>query len=95
MSNALDTKSLDIMVCVDCYFAHHYGAHQHDGQWFAGESDTPADRPPLALIEPEWEVSDNTDSETGDGIYTFSSTDCQGCGSFLGGERYRLRLTIR
>jgi altronate hydrolase len=37
-------------VCVDCYFAHHYGASEHGGAWFAGESDTPADREPLALL---------------------------------------------
>ena len=41
----------NVWVCVDCYFAHHYGATEHDGQWFAGESDTPCDREPLALLE--------------------------------------------
>ena len=25
----------DAWVCVECYFAHHYGATEHDGQWFA------------------------------------------------------------
>lgn len=93
------SEHYDIWVCVDCYFAHHYGAHEHDGQWFAGESDTPADREPLALlstvakyVSPWADVTDNTDSETGEGIDPFSSSACEGCGSPLGGARYRLAV---
>ncbi len=81
----------NVSVCEDCYFAHHYGAREIDGQWFAGDTDTPADREPLALLE-RYELSDNTDSETGDGIDTFSWQSCDGCGSHLGGSRYRLAL---
>lgn len=94
MSNTDTAKRIDVMVCTDCYVAHHYGAHEYNGQWFAGETDEPADRPPLALIEPDWFLTDNTDSETGEGIEEFSSRDCQGCGSFLAGGRYRLALHI-
>lgn len=78
-------------VCVDCYFAHHYGMSEHEGQWFAGESDTPADRKPLALLD-EFELADNTESETGEGMDEFSWSSCDGCGSTLGGARYRLAL---
>lgn len=78
-----------IMVCVDCYFAHHYGARQHDGAWFAGDSDTPCDCEPLARLV-GLELADDTDSETGEGIETFSRSWCDGCGSTLGGERFRL-----
>ncbi len=81
-------------VCVDCYFAHHYGAHEHEGQWFAGESDSPADREPLALLE-DYELADNTDSETGEGMDDFSWRSCDGCGSTLGGSRHRLALFAR
>lgn len=70
----------DLWVCQDCYFAHHYGATEVDGEWFAGESDIPADV----------DLFDNTDSETGDGIRGFSSRRCDGCSSHLGGARYRL-----
>jgi hypothetical protein len=79
----------DVWVCTDCYFAHHYGATEVEGQWFAGDSDTPADRQPLARLD-GFELADNTDSETGEGIDEFSWRSCQGCGSTLGGGRHRL-----
>lgn len=84
----------DVWVCVDCYFTHHYGAHEHEGEWFAGESDTACDREPLTLLE-GCELADNTDSETGEGMDDFSWRSCQGCGSTLGGSRYRLALFAR
>lgn len=71
-------------VCLDCYWMHHYGR---------SASDDPAyvpDRRPLSLITSEaW---DFTDSETGDGIADFSWSPCEGCGSNLGGARYRLAV---
>jgi len=79
------------MVCTDCYFAHHYGAHEHDGEWFAGESDSPADREPLNKLA-GYDLADDTDSETGDGIEDFSWSSCDGCGSLLGGSRHRLAV---
>lgn len=79
------------MVCHDCYFAHHYGASEHDGEWFAGESDSPCDREPLNRLD-GYELTDNTDSESGDGIHEFSWSWCEGCGSALGGSRYRLAV---
>jgi hypothetical protein len=177
----------DCWVCQDCYFAHHYGAHQEeydveiygdDGSgphfhralplWFAGEDDEPVggwheirhnhtldhNREPLGLIEDDVDVADNTCSnhtwdremecpvcddgvaawlptdgltleydwpngypalcwvcggsgeieETcphcgrdGDenGIQEFSWSRCHGCGSPLGGSRYRLHLFRR
>ena len=95
------TELADVWVCVDCYFAHHYGAHEHEGQWFAGESDTPCDREPLAEL-PEYgheshgqqvvSITDWTDSETGEGIDEFSWRSCDGCGSRLGGSRHRLAI---
>lgn len=81
----------DIWVCVDCYFSHHYGYHKHEGEWYAGESDTPSDREPLSLVS-DYELADNTDSETGEGIDDFSWRSCEGCGSTLGGSRYRLAI---
>jgi hypothetical protein len=81
----------NVEVCTDCYFAHHYGATEHEGQWFAGESDTPCDREPLAKLA-GLDLADNTDSETGDGIDEFSWSSCDGCGSTLGGSRYWLAI---
>jgi hypothetical protein len=148
------------MVCVDGYFAHHYGATKVEREatddesdkyergygyerelmglvfeetefgllvteWFAGESDTRCEGgEPLRRLE-GYEVSDNTcsnhyygqscekvddidsdnygenvepcehcgssDDETG--IHEFSWSSCGGCGSHLGGSRYRLHLT--
>jgi hypothetical protein len=90
------THTADIMVCTDCYFAHHYGTTSQptaDGEtvWYSGESDESADREPLARLT-ECELSDNTDSETGEGIDDFSWSSCDGCGSTLGGSRYRLAV---
>lgn len=107
----------NVWVCTDCYFAHHYGAHQHDGQWFAGESDTPCEREPLALLAGD-DLSDNTcsdhyyeqdcsknedgentepcaqcgSSDDENGMDDFSWSWCAGCGSTLGGSRYRLAV---
>lgn len=55
-----------IEVCVDCYFAHHYGAHEYDGQWYSGESDTPCEFEPMSDIADDFHVFDNTcaDHET-------------------------------
>jgi len=125
----------DVWVCVDCYFAHHYGVtaavvdlgpipldqvpnYVADGAtilWYAGESDDPSDREPLGLIPDDRLVTDNTcdnhlwrpdidDDGLGfpcphctgesdeDGIEDFSWRSCQGCGSTLGGARYRLAI---
>lgn len=86
----------ELWVCTDCYFAHHYGAHEHDGQWFAGDSDTPADREPLNRCD-GLDLSDNaygTDYDgtdwSGEGVESFSWSECDGCGSTLGGSRYRM-----
>lgn len=141
----------DVWVCTDCYFAHHYGAHdevrpatdaeeanylngwkQYDPagiretdhglevvEWFSGESDIPCDREPLCKLD-DVDLSDNTCSdhdadETRDddyelieipcthcgqtgyenGIQEFSWSSCGGCGSNLGGSRYRLHWTER
>ena len=108
----------DLWVCVDCYFAHHYGAHEHDGQWYAGEDDSPCDREPLGRVA-DCELADNTcsdhelvkigEDEFGDdlmecphcegtdyesGMDDFSWSQCDGCGSYLGGARYRLAYKV-
>lgn len=96
-------------VCEDCYFAHHYGFTEHEGEFFAGESDIASDREPLALLD-GCELADNTcsnhdgtdDSDCShcdqdgyeDGIDTFSMSACDGCGSGLGGARYRLAVFV-
>ena len=78
-------------VCEDCYFAHHYGYREHDGRYFAGESDSAANAEPLTLLA-GMELADACDAETGEGIATFSSRACDGCGSHLAGSRYALAL---
>src|SRR3954452_19164072 len=44
--------------CTDCYIAHHYGATEVDGAWFAVDSDVAADPEPLALIPRHHYVTD-------------------------------------
>jgi len=90
-SPARDLFRSDASVCLSCYWAHHYGAHEHDGKWYAGEDDEPCDREPLALLD-GLNLADNTDSETGSGIDEFSWRTCEGCGSTLGGSRYLLAV---
>lgn len=87
----------DAWVCTDCYMAHHYGTTSQptaDGGtvWYAGESDTPCDREPLTRLV-GLDAWDDTDSVTGDGMDDFSRSSCDGCGSPLGGSRFRLHLT--
>lgn len=91
MTRTIDDAA-EVWVCIDCYIAHHYGAVESDGAWFAGDSDTPCDREPLTLIDQDAEVTDWTDSETGEGEDDFSWSTCEGCGSTLGGSRYRLAV---
>lgn len=81
-------------VCLDCYLADAYGVTERGGRWFVGESDEPADREPLALLA-GFDLTDDTDSNTGDGIDGFSSSACAGCGSTLGGARFRLAVFPR
>lgn len=111
-----------IKVCTDCYFACHYGWHEHDGKWFAGESDDPCDREPLSKVKrfhifdatcsnhyygqhPEHGEDDlfGTYTEPCDycgnrtdenGITEFSYSPCEGCGTRLGGSRYRMSLQL-
>ncbi len=145
-----EPNSGDVMVCIDCYIAHHYGATcmsreangdlygpwtaderadligEHEWVWFAGESDTPCESgEPLRLCADVdlWDATcsdhDGTDDHTwfplleikledvphpcthckradyDNGLYEFSWSSCQGCGSGLGGARYRLRWTER
>jgi hypothetical protein len=92
--NLSDDLRCDVWVCTDCYFAHHYGPYQDEnGVWFSNfNSDTPSDREPLSRIVGATYVADNTDSETGDGVDEFSWSTCDGCGSTLGGSRYRLAV---
>lgn len=124
---AMSELAAEYWVCVDCYFAHHYGAHAIDREptddeladwhggylrtghtlpnmvtddsgalmvrdWFAGESDTPSDREPLGMVPEGWDVTDWVDSETGEGERSFDGGACDGCGSSLGGARYRLAV---
>jgi hypothetical protein len=83
----------DIRVCTDCYFAHHYGWHEVGGEWFAGESNTPADREPFGRWQGgRWEFADNVNGETGEGIDMFATHGCDGCGVGSVGARYRLHV---
>jgi hypothetical protein len=84
-----------VWVCDDCYTAHHYGAHERAGQWFAGESDTPSELEPLGELARWCELADATDLETGAGLDGFSRSSCDGCGSRLGGARSRLAYKER
>jgi hypothetical protein len=81
------------MVCEDCYMAHHGYISEYEGKWYRegdGYDDGHTDHFPLSLLN-DVELSDNTNSETGEGIETFSWSWCQGCGSTLGGSRHRLQ----
>jgi hypothetical protein len=78
-----------LMVCTDCYFAHHYGRQFTNGAWYAGENDQECEFEPLAHLN-GMELADNTNSDTGEGIEEFSRGDCDGCDQWRAGSRYRL-----
>lgn len=145
----------DIMVCVDCMVAHHYGWDSVEEvdpadppEWWIGEGEQRTDREPWNEIPADkFDVTDNTDSNAGykspgcidtckcgativyqwnplwgwewahidtglygcapddyfevaeptydTGIDEFSMSSCDGCGSHLGGARYRFALWER
>jgi hypothetical protein len=76
-----------VWICEDCYFAHHYGRHEHEGQWFSGESDEPCEHEPLAFLQ-DVRLFDNYDES--EGFETFSTSDCPGCRSGYAGGRFRM-----
>lgn len=100
-----DLTAID--VCVDCYFAHHYGFHSLAmGGFLIGPDFEPGKdwtaREPLALVA-GLELSDWTYDESGpenaeqierygSGHTTFSHSACHGCGSTLSGSRERLAI---
>jgi hypothetical protein len=63
-------------------------------RWQVGDSDDLVDLEPLRNLL-DVDLWDNTDSDTGEGIDEFSWSSCDGCGSSLGGSRYRLHWTER
>jgi hypothetical protein len=84
-----------VMVCENCYMAHAGYVSEYEGKWYRegdGFDDGHTDNWPLSLLN-DVELYDNTDSETGEGIESFSWSWCQGCGSSLGGSRHRLQWT--
>lgn len=88
-----------VEVCTDCYFAHHgldedRGLHEHEGKFYELRADGSYYEvaEPLSRIDDTAHVFDATDSETGEGIDEFSWSSCEGCGSHLGGARYRLMI---
>lgn len=68
-----------VWVCVDCYYEHH-GIAEEKRQDGRSLFDRWADE----------QLTDHTNSETGDGIHEFSKASCDGCESPLAGSRYRL-----
>ncbi len=80
-----------VWVCEDCYIAHHYGWREIDGKWYAGEGHVAAELEPLNRLDGAT-LYDWTHSESGRGIREFDRDMCDGCGSRLGGSRYRLML---
>lgn len=72
-------------VCVGCYYVHHYG--DLDDYARSAECVTAY----VALGGDQY-VTDATNSETGEGIATFSWSSCDCCGSTLGGSRYALSV---
>lgn len=73
----------DIHLCTSCLVAHE-----------APDTLTDDDRAlnPLNRIGPDEHIAANYDTETGEGYAGFSWSRCDGCGSTLGGSRYRYTL---
>ena len=85
----------NVMVCTDCYWVHHFGYIDEDIENTPdGEERQLRSHGAYLEMGGDRYVSDNTDSETGEGIRTFSSQPCECCGSHLGGSRYRLAVEV-
>ena len=75
----------ELYVCVDCLFVAEYGFIE-DSTYDHIEHI----KSQLNSVDGHW-VSD-FDSETGEGVFIFSLSRCDGCGSHLGGDRYRMAV---
>lgn len=80
--SATATEPEEVWLCVDCTVLHENDeapAWQPEGE--------PA---PLALISDRTSITCNWDANDDDkGIRDFSHAQCEGCGSYLAGTRYR------
>jgi hypothetical protein len=71
----------NIWVCIDCMLT-----EEQDGK----PDDFDGDREPWELWDnPNCTLTPNWDSDTEEGMATFSWSPCEGCGSILGGSRWR------
>jgi hypothetical protein len=84
-------------VCVDCYYAHHYGTdavENPDPRWSADKFSVATANGYWAdwhCSEHDWDADECGQCGTdNDGHDTFSWSRCDTCGTTAGGERYRL-----
>ena len=95
----------NIDVCWNCYARHHMGASfhcdicndvncGHEGAAWSidGGDGQPCECEPLGKWGIGYHFTDNTDSNTGEGITEHSWSWCEGCGSRDGGGRHRLAV---
>jgi len=83
------THDYNCWVCVDCYFAHHYGADSVEYADWGKQAYLD-----MANSFRSGAVTDDTDAETGDGYREFSKAQCDFCDSLLAGNRFRLAVTL-
>lgn len=76
----------EIEVCDDCLMAHANGEYPERGEAFADEP-----VPWAALPTADVAMNCETDAD-GDETCGFSWSDCDGCGSTLGGTRHRMAV---
>lgn len=97
----MDKDYSDIMVCEDCLIAHHYGWDPIEDtdppEWSVGEGEQTTTTEPWGVLPDDLDFTDNTDGNNPDdtGIDEFSWRRCEGCGSHLGGARYRFAVWTR
>lgn len=80
-----DPFTFNAWVCRDCYDKHH--SHPLDHEALAQDNRSETD---LLKHLNDCALHDNTDSNTGAGINEYSTSECDGCRTFIAGTRYRL-----
>ena len=88
----------DILVCQDCYLAHHFGEASEDPDYVV--TDNTCTNHYYGQDVGNWQDAANSgtvcdqcgQASADDGLYEVKWQSCDGCGSHLGGARYRMHV---
>lgn len=88
---------MEANICADCNYALEYGVEEAQESMRNADIDPESVPVPMNLLHDDPTVrlvTPNYDSETEEGVATFSWSRCDGCGTHDGGYRYRVALWL-